>query len=189
MFSNEEIYNYISPRIKDKDLKELYDYYWKKYNEPQAPVWSVDGEVKFESWPWEIYDDYETEALEKVHNKLYDDYARSVLGKQYYTIQKLTIDDEALALENQLNNYGKLTEKELFNEIRKELTNPLRHWRADSLYKDFFYYDKDTKSLVQEYMKFCLAHKLNYHEEDSATQFLKPYRVTYKLNLVKEDFK
>lgn len=189
MFTNEEIYNYISPRIKDKDLKELYDYYWKKYNEPKAPIYDADGRIEFDRWPWGYYDDYETEALEKVHNKLYDDYARSVIGKQYYNIQKLTVDDEALALENQLNNYGKLTEKELFNEIRKELTTPLRHWRADSLYKDFFYYDKDTKSLVQEYMKFCLAHKLNYHDEDSATQFLKPYRVTYKLNLVKEDFK
>ena len=57
----------VSSKIQDKDLRELYLYYYNQYIQPNAPIWSYpEGYAEFNEWYEEYYDDYETEALVKI---------------------------------------------------------------------------------------------------------------------------
>ena len=79
----EEEVNFVSSQIKDKDLRELYLYYYNKYIQPNAPVWRYpDGLIEFNVWYEESYDDYETEALAKV--------VHSILPKKVGAIDDIT---------------------------------------------------------------------------------------------------
>ena len=72
----EEEVAFVSSKIKDKDLRDLYLYYYNKYTAPDAQIWVYpDGFVEFNQWYEEYYDDYETEALSKV--------VHSILPKKY----------------------------------------------------------------------------------------------------------
>lgn len=63
----EEEVAFVSSKIQDKDLRDLYLYYYNKYIQPKACIWSYpDGLIEFNEWYEEIYDDYETEALVKI---------------------------------------------------------------------------------------------------------------------------
>lgn len=63
----EEEVAFVSSKIKDKDLRDLYLYYYNKYIQPNACIWRYpDGQIEFNVWYEESYDDYETEALVKI---------------------------------------------------------------------------------------------------------------------------
>lgn len=63
----EEEVSFVSSKIKDKDLRELYLYYYNQYIKPEACIWRYpDGLIDFNAWYEETYDDYETEALVKI---------------------------------------------------------------------------------------------------------------------------
>ena len=79
----EEEVDYVSSKIKDKDLRDLYLYYYNKYTAPDAQIWVYpDGFVEFNQWYEEYYDDYETEALSKI--------VHSILPKKPGAIDEIT---------------------------------------------------------------------------------------------------
>lgn len=63
----EEEVEFVSSKIQDKDLRDLYLYYYNKYTAPDAQICVYpDGFVEFNAWYEGYYDDYETEALVKI---------------------------------------------------------------------------------------------------------------------------
>lgn len=63
----EEEVAFVSSQIKDKDLRDLYLYYYNRYTAPDAQIFVYpDGFVEFNAWYEGFYDDYETEALVKI---------------------------------------------------------------------------------------------------------------------------
>ena len=63
----EEEVAFVSSKIQDKDLRELYLYYYNQYIQPKACIWRYpDGQIEFNVWYEETYDDYETDALVKI---------------------------------------------------------------------------------------------------------------------------
>ena len=79
----EEEVEFVSSKIKDKDLRDLYLYYYNKYTAPDAPIWNYpDGEIEFNQWYEGYYDDYETEALAKI--------VHSILPKKIGAIDDIT---------------------------------------------------------------------------------------------------
>ena len=79
----EEEVSYVSSKIKDKDLRALYLYYYNKYTEPNAQIWVYpEGFVEFNAWYEGFYDDYETEALSKI--------VHSILPKKPGAIDEIT---------------------------------------------------------------------------------------------------
>lgn len=63
----EEEVAFVSSKIQDKDLRNLYLYYYNQYIQPNACIWRYpDGLIEFNVWYEESYDDYETEALVKI---------------------------------------------------------------------------------------------------------------------------
>lgn len=72
----EEEVEFVSSQIQDKDLRDLYLYYYNKYTAPNAEICVYpDGFVEFNQWYEGYYDDYETEALSKI--------VHSILPKKY----------------------------------------------------------------------------------------------------------
>lgn len=66
-FTLEEEVSFVYSKIQDKDMGDLYLYYYKQYIQPNAKIWCVpDGLIEFNNWYEETYDDYETEALVKI---------------------------------------------------------------------------------------------------------------------------
>ena len=79
----EEEVSYVSSKIKDKDLRDLYLYYYNKYTALDAPICAYpDGFVEFNAWYEGFYDDYETEALSKI--------VHSILPKNQGAIDEIT---------------------------------------------------------------------------------------------------
>ena len=87
----EEEVSYVSSKIKDKDLRTLYLYYYNKYTAPDAQIFVYpDGFVEFNQWYEEYYDDYETEALAKV--------VHSILPKKNTQVVLMTLHSKTYKL-------------------------------------------------------------------------------------------